>query len=135
MADIDFKSIEKKWVERWDNAKLGEAIRDSKKPKFSIIFAYPGISGYMHIGHMRGYSYTDMIGRYKRMAGFNVMFPVGTHASGNQAIAFAKKIEKKDKAWIDYLIVNGCSKEKIRELIEPENIVEYFNENYINQWK
>jgi leucyl-tRNA synthetase len=135
MVDVDFKSIEKKWVERWDNAKLGEAKRDSAKPKFSIIFAYPGPGGYLHVGHMRGYSYTDMIGRYKRMRGYNVMFPVGTHASGNQAIAFAKKVEKKDKNWIDYLIANGCSKEKIKELVEPENIVEYFNNNYLEQWK
>lgn len=135
MADVDFKSIEKKWVERWDNAKLGEAKRDSKKPKFSIIFAYPGISGYLHLGHMRGYSYTDMIGRYKRMRGFNVLFPVGTHASGNHAIAFAKKVEKKDKVWIDYLLENGCSKEKIKELTKPETIVEYFNGNYLSQWK
>lgn len=135
MADIDFNSIEKKWVERWDNAKLGEAVRDSKKPKFFIIFAYPGISGYLHIGHMRGYSYTDAIARYKRMRGFNVLFPVGTHASGNQAIALAKKLEKKDKDWVEYLLDNNCPKEKLKELVEPENIVEYFNDVYVNQWK
>ena len=58
--------IEAKWQARWLDARLFEANRDSR-PKFMIIFAYPGLTGYLHVGHMRGYTYVDAIARYKRM--------------------------------------------------------------------
>ncbi|MBU4242380.1 MAG: class I tRNA ligase family protein, partial [Nanoarchaeota archaeon] len=132
----DFNKFEQKWQKIWAKENIGEAVRDEKKKKFSIIFAYPGISGYLHLGHMRSYSYTDIVARYKRMTGFNVLFPVGTHASGNQAIAFANKVKTKDKAWITYLKDNGCSEVKIKTLTKPEKIVDYFNEVYVEDfWK
>jgi len=132
----DFNKFEQKWQKIWAKENIGEAVRDEKKKKFSIIFAYPGISGYLHLGHMRSYSYTDVVARYKRMTGHNVLFPVGTHASGNQAIAFANKVKTKDKAWITYLKDNGCSEAKIKTLTKPEKIVDYFNEVYVEDfWK
>ncbi|MCK4717702.1 MAG: class I tRNA ligase family protein, partial [Thermoplasmata archaeon] len=74
--------VEKKWQDRWAEAKLGEAEPDGRE-KFFLIFAYPGVSGYLHVGHMRGFTYSDIICRYKRMQGYNVLFPVGSHATGN----------------------------------------------------
>jgi leucyl-tRNA synthetase len=134
--EIDFTKIEQKWQKKWEEKRIYEANRDEKKKKFFMIFAYPGISGYLHVGHMRGFSYTDIITRYKRMQGFNVLFPVGTHASGNQAIAFAKKVQTNNKDWIDYLLANGCAKEKIKSLNTPEKVVEHFNEVYQKEsWK
>ncbi len=62
-----------------------------------MIFAYPGISGFLHVGHMRGFSYTDAICRLERLKGKEVLFPVGTHASGNHAFSFAKKVKDKDE--------------------------------------
>ncbi len=133
---IDFQKIEQKWQKKWQEKKVFEANRDEKKKKFFMIFAYPGISGYLHVGHMRGFSYTDIITRYKRMQGFNVLFPVGTHASGNQAIAFAKKVQTNNIEWIEYLLANGCKKEKIKTLNTPEKIVEHFNNVYQEEsWK
>lgn len=133
---INFQKIEEKWQKKWHEKKIFEANRDDKKKKFFMIFAYPGISGYLHVGHMRGFSYTDIITRYKRMQGFNVLFPVGTHASGNQAIAFAKKVQTNNKEWIEYLLANGCKKEKVKTLNTPEKIVEHFNNVYQEEsWK
>lgn len=101
-----------------------------------MIFAYPGISGYLHVGHLRGFSYTDAICRYERLKGKEVLFPVGTHASGNQALGFANKVRNKDRDWFNYLKNNGCLPEKIKELTYPEKVVEYFNQVYINDyWK
>jgi len=133
---INLNKIENKWQDKWKKTKIFEASRDESKKKFMMIFAYPGISGFLHVGHMRGYSYTDIITRYKRMQGYNVLFPVGTHASGNQAIAFANKVKKKDKDWIEYLKRNGCPEKTIKSLTEPEKIVKYFNDVYVNEyWK
>ena len=101
--DYDHISVEKKWQARWVEAKLHESEPDEGKPKFFIIFAYPGVSGYLHVGHMRGYTYTDAISRFKRMTGHSVLFPVGTHATGNVSVNFASKVKSGDPAWQEYL--------------------------------
>ena len=133
---MDWKQIQDKWQYKWLEAGLGKATVKKNKEKFMMIFAYPGISGFLHVGHMRGYSYTDAICRYERLKGKEVLFPVGTHASGNQAIAFARKVKNKDQAWIEYLKNNGCTEEKLKELTSPEKEVEYFNQVYIHDyWK
>ncbi len=132
---IDWNAIQTKWQQKWSDVELGKASA-SNKEKFFMIFAYPGISGFLHVGHMRGFSYTDAICRYERLHGKEVLFPVGTHASGNQAIAFANKVKNNDEAWITYLKNNGCSEETISTLSETENVINYFNDVYVNEyWK
>jgi leucyl-tRNA synthetase len=133
---VDWKKIQEKWQKKWEKEGLGKAEVDKNKEKFMMIFAYPGVSGFLHVGHMRGFSYTDAICRYERLRGKEVLFPVGTHASGNQALGFANKVKNKDKVWIDYLKKNGCPEKKIKELVTPEKVVEYFNHVYVNDyWK
>ena len=132
----DYSEMEKKWQTEWSEKGLDRADRNEKKPKFMIIFAYPGVTGFLHVGHLRGYTYVDAIGRYKRMMGYNVMFPVGTHATGNGAISLAGKVAKKDPDFIDYLTRNGCPPEKVDDLKDPMKAVEYFNTVYVNEyWK
>lgn len=127
--------VEAKWQSRWYDAGINESERDSR-PKFMIIFAYPGLTGYLHVGHMRGYTYVDAIARYMRMTGHNVLFPVGTHATGNGAISLAKRIRNGDQKTIDYLLANGCPEEKIKQLTDPMSVVNFFNQVYVNQyWK
>ncbi len=133
---LDWQKIQHKWQARWAKAELGKASVQKNKEKFMMIFAYPGISGFLHVGHMRGFSYTDAICRYERLKGKEVLFPVGTHASGNQAIAFAKKVQEQDPDWLEYLRSNGCSEEKIKELTDAQKVVAYFNDVYVNEyWK
>ncbi|MBR7124964.1 MAG: class I tRNA ligase family protein, partial [Candidatus Methanomethylophilaceae archaeon] len=142
---VDYAAMEKKWQDRWAKNELNLANRDDR-PKFMLIFAYPGVTGYLHVGHMRGFSYVDAIGRYKRMTGHNVMFPVGAHATGNGSISLANKIRKelpiwkedktKDDGTIGYLLRNGCPEEKLEELTEPMNVVDFFCNVYVEEyWK
>ncbi|MCG7840843.1 MAG: leucine--tRNA ligase [Methanomassiliicoccales archaeon] len=127
--------LEEKWQRRWYSSRIHEAEMDDR-PKFMLIFAYPGVTGYLHVGHMRGYTYVDAIARYKRLEGFNVMFPVGTHATGNGAISLAARIARKDQKTIDYLCGNTCPLEMLDELKDPIKVVEFFNDVYVNQyWK
>ncbi|MDQ1372022.1 MAG: leucyl-tRNA synthetase, partial [Candidatus Thermoplasmatota archaeon] len=100
---LDFSAMEAKWRDAWYEARINESEPEPGKKKFFMIFAYPGVTGYMHVGHMRGYSVTDAIVRYKMMTGHRVLFPVGTHATGNGAIGFARKVERRDPATIDQL--------------------------------
>ncbi|MBT4804686.1 class I tRNA ligase family protein, partial [Candidatus Woesearchaeota archaeon] len=133
---MEWNKIQDKWQKKWAKAELGKAETNKNKEKFMMIFAYPGVSGYLHVGHMRGYSYTDAICRYQRLLGKEVLFPVGTHASGNQALGFANKVKNNDETWINYLKTNGCPEKKIKELSNPKAVVEYFNQVYINDyWK
>ncbi len=135
MPDYDFQAIESKWRERWNSERLYEAKRDGRK-KFFIIFAYPGVSGYLHVGHMRGYTYTDVLARYKRMTGHNVFFPVGAHATGNIAIALAAKVKRKDPKILEYLRSNGCPEDEIEKLSDPDEVVRFFAKVYVEDyWK
>ncbi|TQS78877.1 MAG: leucine--tRNA ligase [Methanomethylophilus alvi] len=130
----DYAEMEKKWQAKWAERKLNESERIDGKPKFMMIFAYPGLTGYLHVGHLRGYSYTDAITRYKRMTGYNVLFPVGTHASGNGAISLCRKIVSKDPKTIDYLLRNGATQEEIDSIKEPMDVVHFFNNVYQNDY-
>ncbi|MAG60896.1 leucine--tRNA ligase [archaeon] len=133
---IQWQEIQEKWQNKWQAANLGIAKPKENKEKFFMIFAYPGISGFLHVGHMRGFSYTDAICRLERMKGKEVLFPVGTHASGNHAFAFARKVKDQNEDWINYLKKNGCSNEQLKKLEDPNEIINYFNDVYVNQyWK
>ena len=131
----NYESIEKKWQNKWFKEKIYEA-KKNKKNKFFIHFAYPGVSGYLHVGHMRGFTYSDIIARYKRMNNFDVIFPAGFHASGIPSFGFAKKVERNDPDTINTLLEYGCDKNTINKLTDPKNVVEYFGEIYVEDyWK
>ena len=95
----EYIAIEQKWQNKWFESKIYEAKKEKQK-KFFIHFAYPGVSGYLHVGHMRGFSYCDIIARYKRMTGYDVLFPAGFHASGIPSVGFSKKVERQEKETI-----------------------------------
>ena len=133
---LNFSEMEAKWRKAWYDARINESTPQPGKKKFFMIFAYPGVTGYMHVGHMRGYTFSDMVVRYKMMTGHSVLFPMGTHATGNGAISFAKRVERRDPATIETLSANGCSDEKIRTLSDPQEVVRFFNGVYVNDyWK
>ena len=133
---LDFSKIEAKWRKAWYEARINESNMAPGQKKFFMIFAYPGVTGYLHVGHMRGYTVSDAIVRYKLMTGHRVLFPVGTHATGNGAISFARMVEKGDPSTIEMLRANGCSDKIISLLRDPLEVVKFFNEVYVNDyWK
>lgn len=92
MANYDFKSIEKKWQDRWEKEGTFKAVDDSSLPKFYglIEFPYPSGAG-MHVGHIKAYSGMEVICRKRRMQGYNVLFPIGFDAFGLPAENYAIK--------------------------------------------
>ena len=76
------QAIEKKWQAKWTAAKIFEVERDPKKKKYYVLEMYPYPSGKMHIGHLRNYTIGDSFARFKRMEGFNVLYPMGYDSFG-----------------------------------------------------
>ena len=82
-SDYDFKAIEARWQAYWEEHQTFRATEDAAKPKYWVLdmFPYPSAAG-LHVGHIEGYTATDIIGRYKKACGFDVLHPMGWDAFG-----------------------------------------------------
>ena len=81
--EYDFKHIESKWQEKWEEEGVFHAVDNSDKPKFYglVEFPYPSGAG-MHVGHIKAYSGLEVVSRKRRLQGYNVLFPIGFDAYG-----------------------------------------------------
>ena len=89
---INFRKIEEKWQKEWEKSECFNASEDKKKKKYYVLEMYPYPSAsFLHMGHVRNYTIGDVYARFKRMSGFNVLYPMGYDSFGLPAEMAAKK--------------------------------------------
>ena len=110
----DFNRIAEKWQKRWEDKEIFKVKEDSKKKKYYVLemFPYPSGGG-LHMGHVRNYTIGDCLARYKRMQGFNVLYPMGYDSFGLPAENAAIKQKADPNEWTSNNIKTMKSQQKM----------------------
>ncbi len=133
---MKFADIERKWQRRWQEDRIFEPQVKEGHRKFFLTVPYPYMSGSLHIGHGRTFTMGDIIARFKRLQGYNVLFPMAFHVTGTPVLAIADSIAAGDEKVIElykqYVRIYEDDENKVEEIVRsfvnPENIARYFAE-------
>ena len=122
---MDYNEIERKWQDAWDKAGIFSPD-PGEKEAFMVTAAFPYANAPQHIGHLRTFGTADVVARYKRMRGYNVLYPMAFHATGTPILAFAKRIKNNDSELVKELQTFHVPDHEIEKMTDPLYIANYF---------
>jgi leucyl-tRNA synthetase len=131
----DLPAIARKWQKQWADSGCFVPQAKPDAPKFFFTVPYPYVSGLLHTGHGRTYTNGDVMARFRRMQGYNVLWPMAFHITGTPVLAVSARIKAGDEATIklfeEYVSVYEKDEAKVKEIVqsfsEPWNVVNYFS--------
>ncbi|MBI2580577.1 leucine--tRNA ligase [Candidatus Woesearchaeota archaeon] len=123
--NVDFRKIAQKWRKKWASEKVLQVEADNRK-KYYIAIVYPYMSGLLHLGHLFTYTNSEILARYKRMRGFNVLVKFGFHCTGTPIVAAAQRVKEKEPTQLETLRKMGISEKDLPKFSDPEYWCEYF---------
>ncbi len=129
---MDFKEIEETYQAKWQRSKVFKPKIDKKKEKVFVTFPIPYINGGPHIGHAFSGIRTDIYAHFKRLQGYNVLFPQGFHVTGQPILGAIDRLRDGDEVQIETFKKFGASDKDIERFKKD---VKYFIEFWKNEWK
>ena len=127
-ADIQNR-FEEKWQKKWENSNLYE-VDPNKDDNFFITVAYPYPSGGMHMGHVGTYTLPDVFARFKRMQGYNVLFPMAWHVTGTPIIGALDRLkEGEEEQWKVVTDTYNVDRDVAESWEEPMDFANHFIKN------
>ena len=121
------KQIEEKWRAAWAEARVFEADPDPARRKLLVTFPYPYMNGPLHVGHAFTATRVDAYARFKRMQGFNVLWPWAWHWTGQPLLGASQRVAKGDQEYIRVLReVDGVPEEELKRFVDPLYMAQYY---------
>jgi leucyl-tRNA synthetase len=123
------KQFERKWQAKWEAAHVFEADPDPKRQKVMVTFPFPYMNGPLHVGHTFTASRVDAYARFKRMQGFNVLWPWAWHWTGQPLLGASQRVARNDLDFIRVLHeVDGVPDETIKKFVDPLYMAQYYTD-------
>ncbi len=124
---MDLRANEAKWTQRWEKDRIFEADPIEGKPKVFVTFPFPYMNGPLHIGHAFTSTRVDVYARFKRMQGFNVLFPWAWHLTGEPIAGAAERVASGDESQIRiFREMDGVPEGELKKFVDPEYIARYY---------
>jgi leucyl-tRNA synthetase len=121
------RQLEEKWRKRWEKARIFEADPDNSKKKFFITFPFSYMNGPLHVGHGFTATRVDAYARFKRMQGYNVLFPWAWHWTGETIAGASERVKNRDETLIRaFKEMDGVSDEDLKKFVDPVYMASYY---------
>ena len=120
------RQLEEKWRKKWEDAKIFEADPDPTKEKCFITFPFSYMNGPLHVGHGFTATRVDSYARFKRMQGYNVLFPWAWHWTGETIAGASERVKNGDETLIRaFREMDGVSEENLKNFVDPVFMAQY----------
>ena len=124
------RNIEDKWMERWEKLRAYESDPDISREKKFVTFPFPYMNGPLHIGHAFTSVRVDVYARYKRMQGYDVLFPWAWHWTGQPIVAAAERLANGDEAMIrEFVDIDGISQSDLPKFYDPKFMAQHYTDS------